>query len=818
MIGQATLQRSGTGSLSPDEIIRQSFQLALAAHNSGDLAQADQLYRAILAVREDHADALHGLGVLSHQIGQHQFAADFIGFALAQRDDPTFRNNHALVLLELGRPHQALTEVFKALEARPTYPQAYNALGSIQDRLGLKNEAIASYRRAIAQKPDYVDAISNLGKLLKSQGETIEAEACFNRAIALDPACVEAVNNRGALFLETRRFDEAIECLTGALAIRQDYAEAYVNRGKAWLAKKDFDRAEADLRCALALKPDQAAALGGMGVVCFQTGRVEESLDYFDRALARDERSIEALNGAGLAHYRLRHYDQARDYIDRALAQAEPSMQAELHYRLGTEMSLQEHTDEAIACFDRALAHKPEDCDILNDRAHLLMHNGDPRAALRGFEDVLRRDQQHVMAFANRLMAMHYLDDVSNADLLAAARPFGALLHRPLPDALARRERSLDPERKLRIGYVSGDYNAHPVGIFLLRVLSSHDKANVEVFCYYNNKLFDEYTEALKHFSDHWREIHQVPDDAVAAMIADDKIDILVDLSGHTAKGRVTLFGAKPAPLQVEWLGYFGTTGLPSMDYIVLDAISAPAGQDAHFVEKIVRMPHGRLCYCPPPYDIPIADPPCLERGYVTFGSFNNVVKMGESVIALWSRVLHAVPNSRLILKFKNLSNASVCERLRAAFARHDIGGDRLELRPASIHGVALQEYNDVDIGLDPFPFGGGTTSCEALWMGVPVVTLPVERLASRQTLSFLHFMGHADLAATSPDDYLARAVALANDPERLRALRPRLRQDLVSAPFVDGKRFTAELESAYREMWRRHVAGEAPAAFDVAG
>jgi flagellar hook-associated protein 1 len=401
-----------------------------------------------------------------------------------------------------------------------------------------------------------------------------------------------------------------------------------------------------------------------------------------------------------------------------------------------------------------------------------------------------------------------------NEDALATARAFGAAFDHPEPHSFDGRD--LAPERKLRIGYVSGDFNAHPVAFFSAGAIEAHDAARFEVHCYYNCAKNDEWTARFRNAAAHWRAIYGKSDAEVADMVREDGVDILVDLAGHTNKTRLPLFGLKPAPVQVHWVGHTGTTGLPSMDYLILDPVSAPPGADRFYSEALVRLPFGRFCYIPLAPDAPLAEPPCLARDYVTFGCFNNITKLVPGVVRLWARVLNAVPGSRLILKSRSLSEASVRESLARAFEENGLAPERIEMRGATPYGAMLAEYSDIDIALDPFPFGGATTTCDALWMGVPVITLASDRLASRQTLSFLHFMereglAQEEFATDSPDDYVAKAVALAANPNRLKALRPALREALRAAPFSEPGRFVAGLEQAYRIMWRRRAAGEKP-------
>jgi predicted O-linked N-acetylglucosamine transferase (SPINDLY family) len=368
----------------------------------------------------------------------------------------------------------------------------------------------------------------------------------------------------------------------------------------------------------------------------------------------------------------------------------------------------------------------------------------------------------------------------------------------------------------LRIGYVSGDFQQHPVGFLLARVLEAHDRAGFEIFCYANSANVDHVTERLKRAADHWRDIVGLSNPDCAAMIRRDRIDVLIDLSGHTAKNRLPMFALRPAPVQASWLGYFGTTGLPAMDYSLMDNAAAPPGEERWFTEAIVRLPYGRFCYAAPSYAPDPVDPPSLRRGYVTFGSFNNVAKIGANVVKLWAEALQATPNSRLLLKWKSFDNEEVRNRFTEAFRGAGVAPERLELRGFSPHPEMLAQYRDIDIALDPFPFGGGLTSCEALWMGIPVATLPGDRPASRQTVGFLDLLGLGGCAARSTSEYIRCATELAADPDRLTTLRHSLRSRMTKSPLCDGALFTPTLEAAFRAMWNRWASGETPAALEI--
>jgi predicted O-linked N-acetylglucosamine transferase (SPINDLY family) len=303
-----------------------------------------------------------------------------------------------------------------------------------------------------------------------------------------------------------------------------------------------------------------------------------------------------------------------------------------------------------------------------------------------------------------------------------------------------------------------------------------------------------------------WRDITKLSDDAAAAMICDDRIDILIDLSGHTGGHRLQLFLRKPSPVQVSWLGYFNTTGVKAIDYLISDETTIPPEEEQWFSEQIFRLPGSRFCYAPPEYAPPVTAPPVMTSGFITFGSFNNIAKLTPEVIELWSRVLIAIPDSKLIIKWSTLRRKKVRDRLLRQFARHGVSEERLVLRVWSPHADMLREYGDIDIILDPFPFSGGMTSCEALWMGVPVLTLLGDKPAGRQTAGFLRTIGLPEWVTMSPEQFVTRAKEAASDHDELNTIRFGLRERMIASTLCDGVSFTRNLEAAYRTMWKAWI------------
>jgi protein O-GlcNAc transferase len=429
--------------------------------------------------------------------------------------------------------------------------------------------------------------------------------------------------------------------------------------------------------------------------------------------------------------------------------------------------------------------------------ANLAREAGDHAEARRLYNDLLRELPDNPMVRRNGLVSLEYDPDVTDEDRQTQAVAWGEWAIAKAGGPHSRPPLRPIEDRPLRVGYVSADFCQHTVGLFVKDVLQAHDPARVIAFAYSAGQVKDWVTEAIR-AATQFRDVATLDDVVAAALIRQDQIDVLVDLSGHTAGSRLTVFAHRPAPVQVSWLGYFATTGLSTIDAVLLDDWHALPGTEAQFVEPILRLPGGRFCYQPVPWGpAEVAPPPCLVAGHITFGSFNNTAKLNDGVFDIWSKVLTAVPNSRLVLKWRTFNDGELRRSVLGAFAARGIAPDRIDLRGPSFHADLLKQYADIDIALDPFPFTGGLTSCEALWMGVPVVTCPQGRVVSRQTFAFLSAIGFPELAARNADDYVRIAVALAGNRDRLAALRGDLRARMGASPLMDVAGFARCLEAS---------------------
>jgi predicted O-linked N-acetylglucosamine transferase (SPINDLY family) len=374
----------------------------------------------------------------------------------------------------------------------------------------------------------------------------------------------------------------------------------------------------------------------------------------------------------------------------------------------------------------------------------------------------------------------------------------------PLRKSIAAHSNNRDPDRRLRIGYVSSDLNRHPVGRFLLPLLEHHDKTQVEVFAYAQVRVPDETTQQLRSFIDVWRNILGLSDAATAELIRQDQIDILVDLAGHTSSNRLLVFAQKPAPVQVSYLGYPASTGLSTIDYRLTDALADPPGMtESRYSECLLRLPHCAWCYQPAASTPPIGDLPAIRNGHITFGSFNNFSKVNEPLLEWWAEILRQVPGSRLLLKAKSFAAESVQQKVRNAFLRRGITTDRLTLYPFVQANDHLGMYGQVDIALDTFPYHGTTTTCEALWMGVPVITLAGQAHVSRVGVSLLTHAGMPEWIAADADEYVFKAIQLANDLPALTNIRLKIREQMMQSPLMDAATFARNIETAYRQIWR---------------
>ena len=554
-------------------------------------------------------------------------------------------------------------------------------------------------------------------------------------------------------------------------APRFEEAQRAFHLGNAQAAQGRMDQAIAHYKHSLSLREDTEAH-NNLGNALVVQGRMDQAATHFERVLSLSPEHALAHNNLGLILLHRGRLAEASAHFQKAIA-VQPDY-AQAHNNLGLTRQTQGRMDQAVAHYQRALALRPD----------------------------------YVEAHSNMLLSLNYVPSIDPVALYTAHLDFAMRWEAPLAPLIQPHPNDRSPERRLKIGYVSSDFRQHSVSHFIEPVLKSHDHDRFEIFCYSNHSQEDEVTARLKTQADHWRRIAGIPDDLVAKQIRADQIDILIDLNGHTANNRLLVFARKPAPIQAAWLGYPNTTGLAAMDYRLTDEFADPVGMTGHLhSEKLIRLPECFSCYQPPREAPEVSDLPAREKGFITFGSFNHLAKITPEVMAVWARLLQATPGSRLILKNPSLGDEAMQQAVRDAFSGLDIMPKRLELLGHDqSRNAHLARYQHIDIGLDPFPYNGTTTTCEALWMGVPVVTLAGRTHAGRVGASQLSNLGLTELICHTPDEYIATAMRLAGNLEHLSALRKGLRARMVASPLVDARRFTNYLEEAYRVMWKNLV------------
>jgi predicted O-linked N-acetylglucosamine transferase (SPINDLY family) len=561
-----------------------------------------------------------------------------------------------------------------------------------------------------------------------------------------------------------------------------------------------LEEAEASFRALLAVEPDHAPSHHLLGVIAFARGRSADALSSLARATALDPHLAQAQNDLGAVLQLEGRNEEALAAYRRALT-LEPRHPM-FHFNLGSALQASGALAAAIAAYRAALALEPRYSAARVNLGNALLDQGRLEEARTTYRAARDGEPENADAHSNLLRALHYDESLAPDAMLAAHRGWNAAHGSNAPPS--PHGNAAEPGRRLRVGFVSPDFRTHSVAYFFEPLLAAIDRGAVESFCYANVMRPDAVTARLASLADHWIPIFGVPDAAVAERVRADGIDILVDLAGHTAGHRLGLFALKPAPVEATWCGYCDTTGLDAIDWRLTDAVADPEGAERWTAERLMRLPHGFLCYAPDPAAPAVASLPARKAGHVTFGSFNALPKLSPATIRPWAQILIAVPDARLFLKAPQLRDSGARDLLLSRFETLGVAPDRIELAPSIASAREhLALYGRVDIALDPFPYNGTATSCEALWMGVPVIALRGRVHAARVGASLLTQIGLEELIASTPEEYIARAVSLARDLDWLERLRQGLRARLNASPLMDRAGFARDMEAALRAMWR---------------
>jgi len=667
--------------------------------------------------------------------------------------------------LRSGHLKKAENAFHKALSINPKHPDALHLLGVSYSQQNQHKEAVRLIKKAIKVHPKFSVYYRNLGLALAKLGKNIESINAFKKAILYDNTDVESHNDLAVLYGREGRLKKAKQEYERAIRKDPNYAEAYSNLGNTLKEMGRLDEAVASYNKAVQVRPDYAEVYSSLGSVLQELGQLDEAVASHNKAI-----------------------------------QIKPDY-AEAYSNRGNILQELEQLDEAVMSYNKAIQYKIDNADAYNNRGNALKSLGLIVEAIGSYREAVRINPNHAVAQSNLLFCMQYGNDITNKKLYLAHKKWGDLQRKWLKTNKTEFINAKDCNKKLRIGFVSPSFKRHPVGFFIASLFENKSD-DAEFVCFSDTNL-DDMSEHIKQLSDEWIDIRSMTDNDVANMIRNKGVDIAIDLAGHSTQNRLLVFARKSAPIQVTWIGgLVGTTGLEAIDYIISDRFETPDWADELYTEKIIRMPDSYVCYSPPLYAPTIMPLPVEKNGFITFGCFNNPAKINKLVLEVWAIILKSVPNSRLFLKYKGINDHGNRQRILEFMQEHGIDISRLILEGKSQHRELLDQYNKVDIALDTFYYSGGLTTCEALWMGVPVIAMPGETFVSRHSLTYLSTVGVPEFVASDASEYIELAVKLASNKTLLSNFRATLRERMATSALCNGELFADNFSAEMRKIW----------------
>ena len=819
--------------------IDQMLDTALERLQEGNPQRAVDLLKTILNASPDDAEAWSLLGLAEQAIGRSESALNALKHSLTI--DPLSADteyNLGEVLTRVGQRSEAIDHFDRCVELDPEYGLAWRRLAQLRVQNGDDAGAIEALQRMANFSPMEAGILLQIGqlqmKLLQWQAakETLnraavlnpnglpihvllyrvaamlglheEAIAASDRAIEIDPEHKKIRLDRADVLAQLHLPLKAVEAATDYVRRYPEDPAGHRKLGALFMQQREYGAAARAAAAIIEHAPEDAQAFAMLGEVLVQMGRAADAIPQLERALELNPDLLAARMYYGIAldhvYERTKAIDQVREVVE-----VEPDDMEALGY-LGQLLFRSGKYADAGECFDRVLGKIPDDAVGLTGLAMLAGAQAKPEKAWELYERAIVARSDDPIIIGTALMAANANPKLSKSRVYElhlewATRQCRRLAHPPHDSW----ENTLDPKRRLRIGYLSADLRSHSVSYFLEPLIAAHNRTQVELIAFDNTRTPDNISTHLRQFFTEWHRVIGISDQRLSELIRERCVDILVDLNGHTADHRMSVMALRPAPVQVTYLGYPNTTGLTEVDYRLTDAVADPPGPADQFVtERLLRLPHGFLCFNPPQPHLPISELSSADGEPLRFAAFNAIHKINDDVVRTWSQILKAIPNSQLLIKANGLADPKTQQSMAEKFAAEQIDADRVIFLPRSpAQTDHLAVYNRCDIALDTFPYNGTTTTCEAMWMGVPVVTLVGDRHASRVGLSLLTQMDLTELAADSVDSFVEIAVRLANDRPRLAELRRTMRERMLKSPLMDGKGFANDVEAAYRQMWR---------------
>jgi protein O-GlcNAc transferase len=667
-------------------------------------------------------------------------------------------------------------------------------------KAGRLPDAERAYRTILDREPKNPNALFLLGSLAHQTGRSALAIDLIRKAIAANPAIADYHNNLGAVFVSMGQMEEAAGAYKRAIELNPRLAQAHYNLGLALTELKRIEEAAAAYAAAARLDPANATFAYHEGKALSELGRLPQAAEAFRRAVAIDPKSSEAWNDLSIVMARQGAMTEAMEAC-KQVARLQPNSAAPYN-NVGTVLREIGFPDEAIEAYRRALAINPQHGEAHTNLGNVLAATGRRDEALDSLREAIRLKPDEALFHSNLIFTMCFHPAFDAHDILAEVRRWDARHGQPVRKFIKPHLNVRDPDRRLKIAYLSSDFRGHVVGLNLLPYMRCHDHGEFEVVCYGDAiRRQDPVTERIRACADRWVDSTALNDEQLADQIRADGIDILLDLSLHSSNNRLVVFAMEPAPVQATYLAYCSTSGVQAMHYRLSDPFIDPPDTDLTcHSEQTVRLPRSYWCYEPTNTPSEIAPPPSIANGFITFGCLNQFAKVSSATLELWMRIMHRVPGSRLIV---HAPEGKYLADVRNRFVQNGIAGDRVEFVGRVPWISFMQSFSRIDIALDPFPYNGGITTCDTLIMGVPVVTLSGRTSVGRGGRSILSNVGLPELIAQTPDDYVNIAAELAADAPRRAELRRTLRDRMKSSPLMDAPGFARDIESAFRQMWR---------------